>query len=145
MGELQEQQLIVNAVNDGYGRAMKYKDQFLAGPADLLIKLADYPAFWLEAKYRTLSPRTASLVWDPGVTPLQRNFLRQWSEVGMRTGVMSLVKDTGGNVSSLKMAIYSFKQMVALEWKVSLTDHRPLGTIRERADNILIQLKEFVE
>lgn len=155
MIETECQKLVVDAVKEGGGQALKLSNRFMIGVCDLFVKLPTCQPMLLEAKLHNLSDKTQNHVWDVGCTKLQQDFLRNWHEAGMLTGVVSFIQTTGKGVASLRMAIHEFHLLEQgaysrspevgppLPWCVEQALHRPLGGPDERYINIRQQLLEF--
>ncbi len=145
MIETECQKLVVDAVKEGGGQAIKFNNRFMVGVCDLFIKLPGHQPMLLEAKLIKLSPKTRNHVWDVGCTKLQQDFLRDWHEAGMLTGVVSFI--LSGDVRTLQMALYTYEHLASLpantRWRVWQEDHRPLGEKSERLTNIREQLIGF--
>ncbi len=141
MIETECQQLIVQAVKEGSGQALKFNNRFMIGVCDLFVKLPGHQPMLLEAKLIKLSPKTRSHVWNVGCTKLQQDFLRDWHEAGMLTGVVSFI--LSGDVRTLQMALYEYERMVTNNWEVLQVAHKPLGEKSERLTNIREQLIGF--
>lgn len=148
MIETQCQQLIITAVKEIGGRGLKLSNRFLVGVCDLLVQMPGYPAFILEAKLHNLSAKSLGkghLIEDVGCTKLQRDFLRDWHDAGMLTGVASFIQVPGREtIGSLRLALYSYEQMLAGHWAVHSHNHSALGEKSERMLNIRALLAEFV-
>lgn len=143
MIETECQQLIVDAVVAGGGRALKFNNRFMIGVCDLLIKLPLHRPMMLEAKLLHLSPKTTNHNWDVGCTKLQRDFLRDWHDAGMLTGVASFIQNKGEDVRSLQMNLVAYEELVGHKWVVYQTDHEPLGEKAQRFENIRNMLGAF--
>lgn len=157
MLEVDCQSLIVTAVEAHGGKALKFSNRFFTGVADLLIQLPGYPAFILEAKLINLSKKTIETghIWDVGCTVPQQRFLREWSEAGMKTGVVSFIQEHGVGLKTLRMAVYRYDLISRgaysqpttggppLSWVVQSHQHELLGNKSERNDNIISQLECF--
>jgi len=146
MNELQMQKLVIDSVIEGGGRAMKLQNEFVRGVSDLLVKMPGGVPFFLEAKRTDLGKRTLGLLhhefkWD--VSQLQKNFLRDWHKAGMKCGVVSFVQLTGGDIRSLRMAIYPYLDCVEQGWTGSLADHVELGDHVQRSITIRTLLNAF--
>jgi len=146
MNELDMQKLVVDALIDGGHQAMKMNNEYIKGPSDLLIKMRGRPAFFLEAKRTDLGKTTIDRnvhTWKWDVTELQKKFMRDWQAAGMRCGILSFVQLTGGNINSLRMAVYPYKTCELEGWTASLADHIPLGKADVRFTNICYALFEI--
>lgn len=146
MIETECQKLIVDAVIESGGQAMKLNNQFINGVVDLFIKLPGHQPMWLEAKLHKFSAKTLVAghhIADIGCTKLQQDWLRDWHEAGMLTGVVSFIQEQGKDVRSLQMCVYSYEAMLLDNWGAHTRDHRPLGEKSERLTNIHQQLIEF--
>lgn len=149
MIETQCQQLIVDAVIEVGGRALKFNNRFVSGICDLLGKMPGHPPWMLEAKLHNLSVKTQNHVWDVGCTKLQKDHLRDWHEAGFLTGVVSFIQTPGREtIQTLRMQIIPYDQISRARrgeeaWVVFQNDHRPLGGKDERMTNIRQQLIEF--
>lgn len=146
MIETEAQQLVVRAVKDGGGQALKFNNRFMIGVCDLFIKLPTCQPMLLEAKLHNLSPRTLEAgfhIADIGCTKLQKDFLRDWGDAGMLTGVVSFLQENNKGVASLRMALYSRGEMLKRRWSADIDDHVMLGGPSERFFNIRQQLIEF--
>lgn len=138
------QQLVVQAVREGGGQALKFNNRFMIGVCDLLLKLPGYEPMMLECKKIDLTRRTieAGHVWDLGCTKKQKDFLRDWHEAGMLTGVVSFIQEPGRGVASLRMAVLYYAAIRAT-WKTMASGHVPLGEKSERLTNMREQLMRF--
>lgn len=129
------QKLLVAAAEEVGGRGILFNNRFVIGIPDLLIKLPSYQPMILEAKLHKFSARTLALSYqiaDIGATKLQKDQLRDWSYAGMLTGVVSFIMETGADVRSLRMALYSHSQMLTSDWSANILDHTQLGEKSER-------------
>lgn len=149
MIETQCQQLIVDAVVEAGGRALKFNNRFISGICDLLGKMPGHSPWMLEAKLHNLSAKTLSgnhHIADIGCTKLQRDHLRDWYEAGFLAGVVSFIQVPGREtIQTLLMAVYSYDEMLRRHWSAESVDHRPLGGKSERFTNIRQQLIEFTD
>lgn len=137
MIETEMQQLIVDAVKEGGGQAIKFNNRFIVGVCDLLLKMPGHQPMILEAKKIDLSARTQNHVWDVGCTKKQQDFLRDWHEAGMLTGVVSFIQTPGREpIRTLRMQIIPYETVLHTNWCVFQSDHRPLGEKSERLLNI---------
>jgi len=146
MIETECQKLVTDAVEEARGEGLKLNNRFLVGVVDLLVKLPDCPPMWLEAKLAKFSDKIKPTHrWDVGCTAKQKEFLRDWHRAGMLTGVVSFVQTTGGNMRSLRMALYSYSDMTTndLGWWAMVKDHKALGDKADRNKNIVDMLREF--
>lgn len=159
MNELECQGLIVDAVCEAGGRALKLNNRFLVGVVDLLVKLPQVQPFWLEAKFMRLAQKTVdgtNHVWDLGVTAKQKEFLRQWGKTtagefsnrpgaGMLTGVVSFLEVRGktSGIKGLRMALFTFHDCDINEWRACVTDHEWIGDHGDRMLNIADRLEDF--
>lgn len=146
MIETECQKLLVDAVKDGGGQALKLSNRFMIGVVDLFVKLPTCQPMLLEAKLHNLSARTLNAghhIGDVGCTKLQNDFLRDWGEAGMLTGVVSFIQESGRGVASLRMALYAYGDMLDRHWSVHTDEHKALGGPSERFHNIRQQLLEF--
>lgn len=148
MIETEMQKLVVDAVIEGGGRALKFNNRFLIGVCDLFLKLPGHQPMLLEAKKIDLSAKTFDHTWNVGATKKQQDFLRNWHEAGMLTGVVSFIQTPGREtIRSLRMAIYAYEYLASppdsTKWLVRQVDHTPLGEKSERFTNIREQLIRF--
>src|ERR1700679_2322586 len=119
MIETECQSLVVAAVKEVGGQALKLNNRFLVGVVDLFLKLPDTQPMWLEAKLHKFSASTIARgyhIADIGCTHKQKQWLRDWGYAGMLTGVVSFVMEQGGNVSTLRMVVYSDGEMLTRDW-----------------------------
>lgn len=140
------QKLLVAAVEEVGGRGILFNNRFVIGIPDLLIKLPSHQPMILEAKLHKFSAKTLSAghpIADIGATKLQKDQLRDWTYAGMLTGVVSFVMETGGDVRSLQMALYSHEEMLRRQWSAHTNDHVPLGEKSERMTKMRELLMEF--
>lgn len=148
MNELGLQKMVADVVIASGGAAMKLNNEYIKGPSDLLFKLPDRPAFFLEAKRTHFGLKTMGLrhfTWQWDVTQLQKNFMRDWDRAGMKCGVLSFVHLTKGNITSLRIATYTYRDCVEHQWTASLADHVDVGDHKTRNSNIMALLKVHVE
>jgi hypothetical protein len=146
MIETEAQQLLIEAVQEGGGRGLKFNNRFVIGIPDLLIKMQGVEPMILEAKLHKFARSTLDagyLIKNVGCTKLQRDQLRDWGFAGILTGVVSFVMEQEGDVRSLRMALYSYNDMGNSHWSVHTNDHKPLGEKSERLTNIREQLIAF--
>lgn len=139
MIETEVQQLLIDAVEEVGGRGIKFNNRFVIGIPDLLIKLPNHQPMILEAKLHKFSAKTLAAghyIADIGATKLQKDQLRYWAYANMLTGVVSFVMETGADVRSLRMALYSHGEMLHRDWCVQTDDHRALGEKSERMTKI---------
>lgn len=148
MNELQCQQLIVDAVKEANGVAMKVSHRFLVGVVDLLVKLPQVQPFWLEAKFMRLAQKTVddiNHVWGLDVTTKQKEFLRQWRGAGMLTGVVSFLEVRGkmSGIKGLRMGLYTLEDCEINQYKTCVVDHEWIGDHGDRMLNIADRLEDF--
>lgn len=147
MIETQCQQLVVDAVVNAGGRALKFNNRFLVGVVDLLIKMPLYPAFVLEAKKHDFAANTINrdgvFTFDLGVTEKQKKFLREWHGAGMAAGVISFIQQKGANVNSLRAACYHYEDLCDVNWTATVQDHALLGDTKTREASIIALLDNF--
>lgn len=148
MIETECQQLIVQAVREAGGVALKLNNRFLVGVVDLLIKLPEAQPFWLEAKFIRLAQKTienADHVWDLDVTAKQKEFLDDWAHAGMLTGVVSFLEVKGkmSGVRGLQMALYTFEDCESRGYRAHVADHQWIGDHGDRMLNIADRLEDF--
>ena len=113
MIETAVQTLVVNAVIDAGGMAMKMAHKFLMGVPDLLIKLpADRRAMIMEAKLerRAQMTRRTQHPLTPAVTVNQFNYLTKFHLAGTPAGVMSFVEVGGRGKRGLWLHISMLPQ-----------------------------------
>lgn len=139
------QQLVIDAVKEAGGAGLKFNNRFLIGVCDLLIQMPTLRPMFLEAKKRELGADTENHVWELDVTYKQKSFLADWHKAGMLTGVASFIQTTGQDVRSLQMGVYSYVNMLELNWKVYQKHHFPLGEKDQRLGRIRTILKMFQE
>lgn len=147
MNEVDMQALVVKAVIASGGRAMKMSQEYVKGVADLLIKLPNVPALFLEAKRKDLSQKSlddSSFKFELEATKLQKDFLRDWRKAGCYVGILSFLQLKGGNVNSLRMRVYSYNTCEAMGYIAHVRDHKELGKADTREQTILRILREEV-
>lgn len=156
MNELDCQKLVVDAVKEAGGQALKLQNRFLVGVVDLLVKLPDCHPMWLEAKKIDLSAKTVNHAWDVGCTKKQKDFLSDWHYAGMWTGVASFVQTSGVRepIRSVRMAVYEYELLSKgaysrppsegppLDWHVRQEQHLLLGDKSDRLGTIRNILRE---
>jgi|HubBroStandDraft_3_1064219.scaffolds.fasta_scaffold01536_11 hypothetical protein len=145
MKETDCQQLVIDAVKETGGAGLKFNNRFLIGVCDLLIQAPDLRPMFLEAKKRELADGTEGHVWELDVTHKQKSFLGQWHKAGMLTGVVSFIQTTDQDVRSLKMCVYSYVNMLELDWRVKQAHHFELGEKDQRLGRVRTILKMFQE
>lgn len=146
MIETECQQLVIDAVKEVGGRGIKFNNRFVVGIPDLLIKLLSHQPVILEAKLHKFSARTLAAgyhIVDIGATKLQKDQLRDWAYAGMLTGVVSFVMETGADIRSLRMALYSYEEMLKRHWSAHTNDHVALGEKPERMTKMRQLLMEL--
>ena len=121
MNELQAQKLIVDAVLAYGGYATKLSHRFVIGIPDLLVKLPELPAMYLECKIRDEPKRIESFVLD--VTPLQKRHLMDSWDAGMLSGCASFTR-----VKSRWIGLYveSTSWLASNEWTVGVKNHEEI-------------------
>lgn len=94
MKETDVQKRVIDAVRAHGGAAHKLSNRFLVGVPDLLIKLPGLPAFIMEVKLdkRAVFPDNNRHPVVPDVTRAQWNFLKEYHDASMMTGVLSFVQ-----------------------------------------------------
>lgn len=95
MKEIDIQSKVVRAIEAANGVADKLANKYKKGICDLLIKLRGYDALLVEVKL-DIRPVIAQRVVI-GTTPLQRQFLAKYDDVGMITCVMSFLHSPSRN------------------------------------------------
>ncbi len=146
MIELDCQQLLIDAVKEQGGCAIKFNNRFVIGIPDLLLKPQGLEPMILEAKLYKFSRKTLDMghiIHEMGVTKLQRDQLRDWNYAGMLTGVASFVMEQGGDVRSLRLRLYTYQEMTQLGWSAATSAHTVLGDKSERMTNIRELLIHF--
>lgn len=136
MKELELQSMVVNLVKSRGGYAHKRSHKFLAGIADLLIKIPEHPAFIVEVKQRLLD---ASRIQTPilnDVTALQKKDLRDAQAAGMNAAVMSFLQTKSG-MRSLYVGTFMVDDLDKAGYAVDTGQYAFIGSpmsrdIRER-------------
>lgn len=126
MLETKLQKFLVDEVRDSGGFAHKMSNRFLIGVPDLLIKLPNSPATFLETKQHTFNNRDAAPAkfWLR-VTPLQAKFLRDANAAGVPGLVGSFVQFKGRTINDVLFAAYPIKAFSAdNEISAELRDHK---------------------
>jgi hypothetical protein len=139
--------MIIDAVIDkGHGHAYKASSRFLVGVADVLVKLPQWPAGFLEVKQRDWPATDARFLLD--ITHAQQIFLRRFNAAGMPTGVASFLQMGSGagfklwlNISSWETIAYHDNQIEP--FSITRTAYTYLGKHDERADKILGMLHDW--
>ena len=148
MKELELQSMIIDAVIDkGKGHAYKASSRFLVGVADVLIKLPQWSAGFLEVKQRDWPATDARFLLD--VTHAQQIFLRRFNAAGMPCGVASFLQmGTGAgfklwlNISTWETIAYGDDQIEP--FSITRTAYTYLGKHDERAGHILNLLHDWL-
>lgn len=89
--ELHYQSLVVKAVKLDGGFAFKSSNRFLAGVADLYVKLPNHPAAYWEVKLDAWPKKATTIKLD--LTPLQKKFLHDNQAAGGSSGVIGFAKN----------------------------------------------------
>jgi hypothetical protein len=139
--------MIVNAVDGVKGRAHKMSNRFLVGVADLLVKLPEWPAGFLEVKQRDYPTTDARFTCD--VTKPQQTFLRGFDAAGMPCGVASFLQDSYGSGLKLWLNISTWETMsygdsTIRPFSMTRTAYTFLGKHDERAGNIVTILHNWM-
>lgn len=123
MKELDAQGMICKSVRVHGGFARKMSHRFLIGVPDLLVKLPDWDAMFLEAKWRD-EPVQDDHRFKLKVTAQQFRFLKEAQGAGLGSGIVSVLTfKKPGRGSRLKMGLYSLAAMEATDFTVDARSH----------------------
>lgn len=116
--------MVVKAVKASGGAGCKLSHRFVVGVSDLLVKLTHRPAMLLEVKFAKYGPGIHdNHVVKLDVSHLQQNFLRDYRNAGMLTGVLSAVL-VG---QRLLLAVFNLDVMTRSSYTVQVSDHQTDG------------------
>lgn len=142
MRELEAQKIVVDAVTEANGYALKMSHRFLIGIPDLLIKLPDRPTMVLEAKVHECAVFKSETEFRLEATALQERELRLMRTAGMMTGLLSFISLHKRGIRGLYMGIFKETGKPQI---VRAVDHSFLGDPKHRQQNIINTLRQYAD
>lgn len=145
MNELAMQKLVVDAIKDDGGFAMKLSNRFMVGVVDLLVKPKNRTSSAvLEVKQRPL-PSDPSREFVLEVTTPQKKFLGAAAEHTFNSGVVSFVYCKGKRNNRLGVFMSSYESIAGVGWKLCARQHIMLGPLAFEKRELLMHLDQLWE
>lgn len=137
MNELQSQKLIVDAIRQGGGFAIKLSHRFLVGVPDLMLQLPKWGTSLWEVKIQDAKSSGIAAV---KMTPLQYQFLRDYAEAGGRCGLVSILRTPGETyIEVVPFAMLNSDPSAAIKHRAETKKH----TLLQRGHREKLILEEF--